>query len=269
MKDSIDYKSINKESWNRRTESHYDSEFYDNKNFIKGKNSLNDIELEILGDVSGKSILHLQCHFGQDTISFSRLGAKAVGVDLSDRAIEKAKGLAEITESSAEFICSDIYDLPNVLDGKFDIVFTSYGTIGWLPDLDKWASVIKHFIKQGGQFLIADFHPTLWMFDDDFEGVKYNYFNDGPIVETETGSYADKEGEWEKEYVGWNHSIAEIFTSLMDKGLTIKKMQEFDYSPYDCFSHTEKVGDRKFQIKKFGNKLPMVYAILAENIITE
>jgi len=269
MKDSIDYKSINKESWNRRTESHYDSEFYDNKNFIIGKNSLNDIELEILGDVSGKSILHLQCHFGQDTISFTRLGAKAVGVDLSDRAIEKAKGLAEITESSAEFICSDIYDLPNVLDGKFDIVFTSYGTIGWLPDLDKWASVIKHFIKQGGQFLIADFHPTLWMFDDDFEGVKYNYFNDGPIVETETGSYADKEGEWEKEYVGWNHSIAEILTSLMDKGLTIKKMQEFDYSPYDCFSHTEKIGERKFRIKKFGNKLPMVYAILAENIITE
>ena len=170
MRESIDYKAINKESWNRRTESHYDSDFYDNKNFIKGKNSLNDIELDILGDVSGKSILHLQCHFGQDTISFTRMGAKATGVDLSDKAIEKAKELAEITGSDADFVCSDIYELPNVLEGKFDIVFTSYGTIGWLPNLDKWAKVIKHFIKPGGQFLIADFHPTLWMFDDDFEG---------------------------------------------------------------------------------------------------
>ncbi len=267
MKDSIDYKAINKESWNRRAESHYDSEFYGNDNFIKGKNSLNEIELDILGDVAGKSILHLQCHFGQDTISFTRLGAKAVGADLSDKAIEKARELADITGSDAGFVCSDIYELPNALDGKFDIVFTSYGTIGWLPDLGRWAAVIKHFIKPGGQFLIVDFHPTLWMFDDDFEGVKYNYFNDGPIVETESGSYADKDGQWEKEYVGWNHSIADILTSLMNKGLTITKMQEFDYSPYDCFKHTEKITERKYRIKKFGNKLPMVYAISAQNEI--
>ena len=265
MKDEIDYKSINKESWNRRTESHFDSEFYDNANFIKGKNSLNQIELNLLGDVSGKSILHLQCHFGQDTISFTRLGAKATGADLSDKATAKAKELATMTGSNAEFVCCDIYDLPKVLDGQFDIVFTSYGTIGWLPNLDKWAGVIKHFLKPSGQFLIADFHPALWMFDDDFEGVKYNYFKDGPIVETETGSYADKNGKWEKEYVCWNHSLAEILTSLMSQGLAIKKFEEFDYSPYDCFRHTKKIGERKFRIKKFGNKLPMVYAILAQN----
>lgn len=263
MNDAIDYKSINKEAWNKRTEAHYDSKFYDNDNFIKGQNSLNSIELDILGDITGKSILHLQCHFGQDTISFTRLGARATGVDLSDKAISKAQELATITGSDAEFICSDIYDLPNVLEGSYDIVFTSYGTIGWLPDLEKWAAVIKSFLKPEGQFLIVDFHPTLWMFDDDFEGLKYNYFNCGPIVEIETGSYADKQGQWQKEYVSWNHSIADVFTSLMEKGMSIKRMQEFDYSPYDCFRHTEKVGERMFRIKKFGNKLPMVFAILA------
>jgi 2-polyprenyl-3-methyl-5-hydroxy-6-metoxy-1,4-benzoquinol methylase len=110
---------------------HYDSEFYDIKAFISGQSSLNQIELELLGDIRGKTILHLQCHFGQDTISLDRLGAHVIGVDLSDKAIEKANELTRITNSSAKFICCDIYDLPNHLHEPFDIVFTSYGTIGW------------------------------------------------------------------------------------------------------------------------------------------
>src|SRR5437868_117554 len=137
------YLNINRESWNKRTEVHVGSEFYDLEGFLNGNTSLNSIELGLLGNIKGKSILHLQCHFGQDTISLARLGADVTGVDLSDRSIEKAVEIAAQTNSGATFICCDIYDLPRHLDKKFDIVFTSYGTIIWLPDLDKWAKLIS------------------------------------------------------------------------------------------------------------------------------
>ena len=133
----LNYIEKNKAAWNSRTDHHFNSSFYDVENFLKGKNSLNDIELKLLKDVIGKNILHLQCHFGQDTISLARMGANVTGVDLSDNAINKAIQLANSAKVNATFICCDIYDLPKHLDKKFDIVFTSYGTIGWFPDLSK------------------------------------------------------------------------------------------------------------------------------------
>ncbi|MEZ7931864.1 MAG: class I SAM-dependent methyltransferase, partial [Flavobacteriales bacterium] len=155
----MDYLKTNKESWNKRTEVHYDSDFYDNENFKKTGNSLNEIELEFLQDIKGKKVLHLQCHFGQDSISMSKLGAEVTGVDLSDLAIEKAQNLAKEMNIETKFICCDLYSLPEVLNEKFDIVFTSYGTVGWLPDSNKWASVISHFLKPEGKFVFAEFHP--------------------------------------------------------------------------------------------------------------
>lgn len=259
----MDYLKKNKESWNQRTLVHVDSEFYDNTSFLLGRSSLNSIELELLGDVQGKKILHLQCHFGQDSISLSRMGAKVTGIDLSDEAIRTAKELAAKTEQTTQFICSDVYDLPNHLEEKFDIVFTSYGTIGWLPDLERWAHVVQHFLKDGGKFIMAEFHPVVWMYNDDFTEVHYNYFNDGPIVETQTGTYADKNADLEVEYVTWNHPLSEVFMSLINAGLTIEQFHEFDYSPYNCFSHTEEVGEKQFRIKHFENNIPMVYSLLA------
>ena len=259
----MDYKEINKKSWNQKTKIHLDSDFYDNDNFKKGKNSLNEIELGLLGDLKGKSVLHLQCHFGQDTISFDRLGATSVGVDLSDEAIRTAESLAQELDSSATFVCCDIYDLPNHLDQKFDIVFTSYGTIGWLPDMDRWASVVAQFLKPEGQFLIVEFHPAVWMFDDDFNEVKYNYFNEGPIHEVESGTYAKEDAEITQEYVMWNHSISEVVNSLIKKDLIIDGIHEYNYSPYPCFRGTKQVGERQYIIEKMGNKLPLVYAIQA------
>ena len=153
MNKEDNYIEINRESWNNKTETHLKSEFYDLDNFIKGKTSLNSIELDLLGDVKGKTILHLQCHFGQDSISLSRLGAEVTGIDLSDKAIQSAKQIAKDTNSKANFICCNIYDLPNHLDKQFDIVYTSYGTIGWLPDLDKWARIVSQYVKPNGQFV--------------------------------------------------------------------------------------------------------------------
>lgn len=238
MKTEENYIEINKNSWNTKTEFHLKSEFYDMENFRKGKSSLNEIEQELLGELKGKKILHLQCHFGQDTISLQKLGANVTGVDLSDKAIIYAKEIAKELNAEAEFICCDIYDLPNHLHQKFDLVFTSYGVIGWLPDLDKWANIISQFLKPEGKLVFVEFHPVVWMFDDNFDKIGYNYFNRGAIKESFEGTYADRESSIKQEYIMWNHGIAEVLNSLMKNGLEINLFNEYDYSPYNCFQHT-------------------------------
>ncbi len=257
------YININRASWNNRVDTHLKSEFYNLDGFMKGDTSLNSIELNLLGDVKGKSILHLQCHFGQDTISLGRLGAEATGVDLSCKAIASAEQIAKDTHSNARFICCDIYDLPKHLEQQFDIVFTSYGVIPWLPDLDKWAKIIVDFLKPNGQFVMAEFHPVVWMFDDQFEKIAYNYSNSGAIVESETGTYADKSSAIAQESVVWNHGLGEVISSLIKSGLEIKALEEFDYSPYNCFNNATEVEPKKYRIAHFGNKIPMVYAVVA------
>lgn len=263
MKPEENYLEINRQTWNNKTELHINSAFYDMPGFLGGQSSLNGIELELLGEIKGKSILHLQCHFGQDTISLARLGAICTGIDLSDHAIKAAQELAHQTNTDASFIQSDVYDLPNHLEGQFDIVFTSYGTIGWLPDLDRWAGIVAHFLKPGGHFVFVEFHPVVWMFDDDFARIHYRYFNSGPIVETEKGTYADRDAALNQQFVCWNHSLSEVVNSLIRNGLKIDLLEEYDYSPYDCFRHTVEIAPRKFRIKHLEDKIPMVYAIQA------
>ena len=263
MESELNYIEINKQSWNNKVDFHLKSDFYDLDGFMKGNTSLNDIELKLLGDIKSKSILHLQCHFGQDTISLGRRGADVTGVDLSDKAIEAARDLALKTHVAATFICCDLYDLPDHLDRQFDIVFTSYGTIGWLPDLDKWAQVVSRFLKPNGQFVFAEFHPVVWMFDDNFDKIGYNYFNSGAIIETESGTYADKNAAITQEYVMWNHGIGEVLNSLLKNGLELKSFDEFDYSPYNCFKKTIEFEPKKYRIEHLGDKIPMVYAVVA------
>lgn len=258
------YLEINKNSWNAKVEPHLKSDFYFVDEFLKGRTSLNSIELQLLGNIEGKAILHLQCHFGQDSVSLSRMGAKVTGIDLSDKAIAAAKDLARKAGTDTEFICTDLYSLPDVLDQKFDIVFTSYGTIGWLPDLGEWSKVINRFLKPEGKFIMAEFHPVVWMYDDDFKGVQYNYFNEKPILETYEGTYADQSADIVQDYVMWNHSLAEVLQNLIEQDLQIKRFQEFDWSPYPCFRHVEEFEKGKWRIPQFGNKIPLVFAIKAQ-----
>ncbi|HNL82849.1 MAG TPA: class I SAM-dependent methyltransferase [Chitinophagaceae bacterium] len=263
MTNNEQYFSINKDAWNKKTPVHVESSFYNQEAFLNGKNSLNDIELGLLGNIQDKNILHLQCHFGQDTISLSRLGAIATGVDIAENAINIAKQTANQLNLQTQFICCNIYDLSNYLNQKFDIVFTSYGTIGWLPDLDKWAKIINHFLQPNGQFIMVDFHPVVWMFDNDFQQVTYNYFNTGAILENEVGTYANKKTDIQFQTASWNHSIGEILNSLISNQFSINSFDEYDYSPYNCFNNTIEVETNKFRIKHMGNKLPMLYAIKA------
>lgn len=257
------YIGINKKSWNNSTAIHLKSEFYDLDGFLKGNTSLKEIEINLLGDIKGKNILHLQCHFGQDTISLGRLGANVTGVDLSDKAIENAIELSIKTNINASFLCCNLYDLPKHLDKKFDIIFTSYGTIGWLPDLGKWAKIISGFLKPNGKFIFVEFHPVVWMFDDNFAKIGYNYFNSGPIIETENGTYADRDAPITQEYVTWNHGISEVINSLIQNGLEINSFDEYDYSPYNCFKETVEFELKKYRIKHFENKIPMIYSLVA------
>lgn len=254
------YLFVNKTLWDKKVPVHFDSNFYDNPGFRESLNSLNQIEMDLLGDLDGQKVLHLQCHFGQDTISLQKLGAEATGVDFSEPAIEKARDLSEQCQLFPEFVCSDIYALDKNLKGQFDLIFTSYGTIGWLPDLNKWAGIIDHFLKPGGTFLIVEFHPMIWVFDDHFKKIVYSYFNRAAIVEKEEYSYTDG-AAIELNSVTWNHPFSEVFGALLSKNMVIDDFQEYDYSPYDCFSNTVKTDEDKYQIKGMEGKLPMVYSL--------
>ncbi len=257
------YLQQNRKAWNLKTEVHLHAEFYGNEAFLRGKSSLNPLELEWLGDIRGQSLLHLQCHFGQDSISLSRLGAQVTGVDLSDRAVEVAREMASQLGTDTRFVCSDVYSLPLVLEEQFDRVFTSYGVIGWLPDLEQWAAVVARFLKPGGCFTIVEFHPVVWMFDEDFQRVAYRYFNSGEIVETQSGTYADSGSDIQYTTVTWNHSLSEVIGALIRAGLRISRFEEYDASPYNCFRHTVQTEEGMFRIRHLEDKIPMLFALEA------
>ena len=263
MDNPDNYIEINKALWDEKTHHHVSSAFYKMDDFLAGASSLKDIELALLGDVKGKSVLHLQCHFGQDSLSLARMGAQVTGVDFSGEAIKKAEELNRQLGLDARFICSDVYELPGKLEAQFDVVYTSYGVLGWLPDMKKWAGVVATFLKPGGAFVLVEFHPVVWMFNSEFTGVQYSYFNKEAIVETLTGTYADRNAAIQKTEIGWNHDLSEVLQNLIDAGLHIATFQEFDYSPYSCFRNAVEISPGKFQINGLEGKIPIVYALKA------
>lgn len=263
MENLNEYFAANKNLWNQRTDVHKDSSFYNLAGFKKGETVLTPIELNELKDVNGKTMLHLQCHFGMDSLDWARRGADVTGVDLSDTAISEAKKLNDELKLNAKFVCSNVYDLKDQLDEKFDIVFTSYGTIGWLPDLDKWADIVSYYLKPGGLFYIAEFHPVLWMFDDDFTHIKYHYDNRELIVTENEGTYTDRNAQIVGKEYSWNHSISEVLNALINAGLKIELFNEHMYSPYPCFRNTIETEKGKWHIKGMEEKLPMVYSVRA------
>jgi SAM-dependent methyltransferase len=265
VKDILEqYFDSNKSLWNKRAELHINSEFYNVTAFKQGKSSLNSIEIEELGAVAGKSLLHLQCHFGMDTISWARNGAIATGLDFSENAIRIARGLADELKQNVKFVCCNVYEATQYIKKRFDIVFTSYGTIGWLPELQKWARIISELLDGGGKFYMVDFHPMIWMFDENFDYFKYSYFNTGqPIIEENGGSYAVKsEGLPGREY-GWNHSISDIINSLTSAGLTLQFLNEHSYSPYNSFNNMIETQPGKWKIRKLEDKIPMLFSLAA------
>lgn len=261
MSKEQEYFEVNRALWNEKTKHHTGSEFYDMEGFLKGNTSLKEPELDLLGDVKGKSILHLQCHFGQDSLSLARMGAKVTGTDISDDAIAYAKKINEDLGLDATFVRADTYSVPEVVEGEFDIVFGSYGVIGWLPDMQRFADVVAKKLKKGGRFVFAEFHPVMWMYDYDFKQPAFYYFNREPIIEELQGTYTDREADIKMKEVGWNHSFGEVLQSLIDAGLTLEHFNEFDYAPYNCFSNTVEVSAGKWQLKGMEGMMPMMYSL--------
>jgi len=257
------YFEANRQCWNLRTEVHKTSDFYDVEGWKQGRTSLTGIELSEVGPVAGKKLLHLQCHFGQDTLSWARMGARVTGCDLSDKAIALARQLTRECNLKGRFVCCNVYDLPQHLKGKFDVVFTSFGVVGWLPDLDRWAAVIARFLKKGGIFYLAEFHPVVWMLDEGMEFIKYAYHNAGVIQTEQVGTYADRYAGIEYTEYGWNHSLSEVINSLLRHGLQLEFLNEYPYSPFDCFDKTVKGADGNYRIQGLEDKIPMVYTLKA------
>jgi len=260
----------NLELWEEWTEIHVGSEFYDVESFIRdGRSRLRAEELEEIGEVRGRDLLHLQCHFGLDTLSFARLGARVTGADFSPKAIAAARRLAAECGLEASFVCADLYALPDHLVGDFDIVYTSRGVLSWLRDIQGWGRVIAHFLRPGGVFYITEAHPFMLVLDDD-EGVtevrvRYPYSTNGrPLAFPTSGSYADRSAKLKTEVeYGWAHGLGEIVTSLADAGLRIEMLREQHSIPWER-PFLVKVADRDYRLPgDLEGTVPLMFSLRA------
>jgi SAM-dependent methyltransferase len=264
------YFEANQKMWDEFAKEHFqiENEFYSVKSFLGGQSTLKQYELKEVGDVSGKKLLHLQCHFGLDTLSWEREGAIVTGIDFSGEAIRLAKILAEKANLSGSFVQTNLYDLPKVLSEKFDIVYTSIGVLCWLNDLKKWAEIIAHFLKPGGFFYIAEGHPTSKMFDNDHPEelqLKYSYFQGSePLEFTAEGSYASVDSHMDphKEYE-WDHNLSDIFNSLIQAGLTIEFFNEYPFSSYKIYAFSEKNSNGYYRLKNQKAEIPILFTLKA------
>jgi SAM-dependent methyltransferase len=265
--------AANEELWNAWTAVHASGGFYDLEGFKAGGVRIRPYEIELLGDVAGKSLLHLQCHFGIDTLSWARLGARVTGADLSPDAIELARALAdELGFPDARFVRSNLYDLPAALDGTFDVVYTSRGVLGWLPDIRAWARVVAHFLAPGGTFFITEAHPVIQAFEN--EGVKpgelrlaYPYWEHRePLTFAVKGSYADPDADvGDLTEHGWDHGLGEIVTALIEAGLRIEKLIEYPFLEWkvDFLVEDEAGNDRWVLPPGTPGELPLMFSLLA------
>jgi SAM-dependent methyltransferase len=257
----------NRELWDRWTVEHERSPFYDLEGFRAGKDRLRSIELSELGDVAGKSLLHLQCHFGLDTLAWKRRGATVTGVDLSVKSIELAQALSRELDLPAQFYSTDLYALPDVLAGEFDIVFTSYGVLHWLRDLRRWGEIIAHYLKPDGIFYIVEDHPTFRMFTTE-EGSRVKlanpyFFSETPEKVEMRGSYAtDDQGESASFYI-WNHSLGEVIGSLIEAGLRIDFLHEFPYAARAKFPFMVQGADGWWRLPEGYVQIPFLFSLMA------
>lgn len=252
----MDYLELNRAGWDRRTEVHLRSAFYDVDGFLAGRTSLREIELRELTGVAGRRLLHLQCHFGLDTLSWARLGARCTGVDLSPVAIAEANRLREATGLDARFVCSDVQAFRRHEAGPFDIVFTSYGAVCWLPDLARWAQAVAENLAPGGTFYMVEFHPVY----DLIAG--YDYFGgEEPDVE-EGGTYTENGREAVAKLATWAHPFSDVVNALLGAGIEVLRLNEFAYSPYDCFEGLEEREPGRYYLRHRGHDVPLVYSLL-------
>ncbi|HEU5349678.1 MAG TPA: class I SAM-dependent methyltransferase [Ktedonobacterales bacterium] len=265
-----DYLESNRILWNTWTQHDLESDHHQNvAGFRAGGLTLRSIEREALGDVRGRSLLHLQCNMGSDTLSWARLGARVTGVDISDAAIAQARALAAETSLSARFLRSDLYALPDVLDEQFDIVFASYGALCWLPDLTRWAEIVARYLCPGGTFLLVEMHPYAMMLETTSEdGLNFRvnspYFQTAePQVEAVRGQPVGVAASVPQSVYIWHYSLGEVVTALIQAGLCVQHLREFPLAHYQQFPCLVRGDDGWWRWPSADNTLPMLFSVAA------
>ena len=264
-----EYVEANRRHWDEAVAYHVASALYDVARFKQAPDRLKPLELAEVGDVRGKTLLHLQCHFGIDSISWARQGAVVTAVDFSPNAIAQARLLAAEVGAGVRFIESDVDALPGRLHEQFDVVFTSYGVLGWLPDIRRWAQVAAGFVKPGGVFYIVEFHPIPDVFDDRVTDgelqVAYPYFPQAePLAFDNPGTYADPAAQMRhRRTYNFPFTLGDVVTGLVEAGLRIEFLHEFPYSFGRHLPFTHEVGPGNVRLIRHDGSLPLLFSIRA------
>lgn len=254
----------NRELWQAWTRIHERSDYYRLPAFKQGESALMPVEREELGDVAGKSILHLQCHFGMESLSLARLGARVTGIDFSSEAIALATSLAQELGLEADFVCGDVFDAPDLIQGSFDIVFVSYGSMMWIHDLDRYCRIAASLLAPGGFFYLVELHPFLNLLDEAGERIVKPYFRSRePVTLAWQGTYAEPDADFAGVSYIWHHSLSDIFTSLIQAGLRISFFHEFPYLVHDCYPFLEEYQPGRFARHGKPGQVPHLFSIKA------
>ena len=259
----------NQTFWDEIAPVHYKS--YDIEKLKQGKSLIDVIQKKEIGSVKDKSLLHLQCHIGTDSLSWVLEGARMTGVDFSKESIKIANKLKKILGLKAQFIESNIYDLPNILKEKFDIVYTSQGVLTWLKDIKAWGKLISHYLKPGGIFYIMEIHPLVYIFDSDKQGelkVKYSYFpGEKPTLwDDDSPDYSEREYIPKNPTYEWTWPLGEILTSLIEAGLKIEFLHEYDKLFYKEFPDMVQDEEGWWYLPKYKGKIPLTFTLKAKKI---
>lgn len=254
---------VNEMAWDVRTPVHLSSAFYADGR--KQGSTLHAIEIALVGDVTERRLLHLQCHFGQDTGSWARLGANVTGVDFSGVAIAAARERARDQGLDVTFVHADVQALPASLSGIFDLVVSTYGVMCWLDDLAAWAAGIRRVLVPGGRFILVDFHPMLEVHHAGSISGEGSYFGDpDPHPAWTTGTYADRDADISYQEYRWQHPIGDVVNSLLREGLTLKSFTEYPGAPYPLFAELDVLTDGLWTPSD-GARIPYIYSIVTEH----
>lgn len=259
IQQKIGYNQIfeaNKTAWNLISPAHENAVFYDIPNFVKTKNSLHKIEIDGLGNIEGKKILHLQPHICIDSISLAKKGALVTVVDFSKEALQIGRRLGNELNVELDFIENNVLNID--FKNQFDIVYLSYGALCWVPDLEQYFKLIHRALKKGGFFYFIDFHSNLLCYNTLTNKRKYYpTIPEEPIHEYRTDSYASTGYDKKYEVYYWIHSVSYIVNSLLSASFILNQIEEYDFLPFDCFPGLEQVGN-KWEFKGNLKGLPLL-----------
>lgn len=270
------YSKANQANWNERVAGHWSPDGYDAPGFIADPRRVSGVvefDQPYLGDVTGKSLLHLQCHFGIDTLSWARLGASVTGIDFAGDAITAARSLSDQSGTPGRFVETDLYLTPHALPGEeFDIVYTGVGAINWLPDIAAWGRVVADMLKPGGTFYIRECHPVAWALrfpdedpHDETIVIEHPYFEvaEPSFWDNDFGDVGSAVISNSRTYE-WNHGIAEIMSALTTPGLVIDHFEEHQFLEWQMQHHMIEDDRGRWRLPEHQRDLiPLMYSLRA------